>query len=350
VKTLVVLITSIAVLAAQSAGDGALGANHPKRAQCLTAGRGASPRCLAGKWYHPTSVWNTPIPAQAPVAPNSGSLIASFNEKWCKGGGCLGPTPVSVPSVWTATRTTPLVTVQINYPSCNARQVRAPIPPGAIASAPLDPEPSMAVMVPRGGVEWDFFKLTPPGATPLSSGPVCPATGNWAATVAARAKPGWTGSGSLSGAPRASGTLLGSGLIRPRDTRAPVGATWDHALAFAYPGTLARARVWPALASDGPCTDAASCLPMGARLQLDPSIDCARWPTTTAEWQRQLCRTLQRYGMIVVDTGSGLLVQNPVSVGSYAYPWAPGWAALPADLAPHLRVIDWARWTGRRGG
>jgi hypothetical protein len=52
--------------------------------------------------------------------------------------------------------------------------------------------------------------------------------------------------------------------------------------------------------------------------------------------------------MIVVDTGSGLLVQNPVSVGSYTYPWAPGWAALPADLASHLRVIDWARWTGRR--
>jgi len=142
--------------------------------------------------------------------------------------------------------------------------------------------------------------------------------------------------------------LLGSGLIRPRDTRMSAGSVWDHAVALAYPGTLTGAYSWPAVGTDGTCADASACLPMGARLQLDPSIRCTAWPSITAEWQRQLCRTLQRYGMIVVDSGAALLAQNPVSIGSYVYPWAPAWGGLPADLAPHLRVIDWTRWTGRR--
>jgi hypothetical protein len=54
--------------------------------------------------------------------------------------------------------------------------------------------------------------------------------------------------------------------------------------------------------------------------------------------------------MIIVDTGSAFITQNPVSLRNYAYPWEPGWATLPADLATHIRVIDWTRWTGRRAG
>jgi hypothetical protein len=64
-------------------------------------------------------------------------------------------------------------------------------------------------------------------------------------------------------------------------------------------------------------------------------------------WQRQLCRTLQKFGLIVVDTGSALLVQNPISLGSYRYPWEPTWPTLPVELAARLRVVDWTKWTGR---
>src|SRR5204863_7067238 len=131
------------------------------------------------------------------------------------------------------------------------------------------------------------------------------------------------------------------------DAKAPPGSTWDHAVALAYPGTLAGAHAWPALSSDGRCADASSCLPMGARVQLDPSINCSKWPGVSSEWQKQLCRTIQRYGMIVIDTGAALEAQNPVSTGGYAYPWASDLRQLPADLAAHLRVIDWTRWTGR---
>jgi hypothetical protein len=201
-------------------------------------------------------------------------------------------------------------------------------------------------MVRDTGVEWDFFKLTKPGVTPLSSGPVCQATANWAATKVTKAAPGWTGSGTLRASIRGSGTLYGAGLIRPRDTKRKGASSWDHAIALAYRGTLAHAYAWPAVHSDGTCTDAGACLPMGSRLQLDPSIDCARWPSLSADWERQACRTLQRYGMIVVDTGSAMLAQNQSSLGAYVYPWAPHWNNLPTDLAARLRVIDWKRWTG----
>jgi hypothetical protein len=322
-------------------------ASGPRRCRSAPSSKHYWAGCISGRWYRPTSAWNTPIPVNPPIAPRSGSLISSFTNSWCVNAACLAPTMVSVPSVWVASSSTPLVTVQINYPTCNARRIRAPIPTGAVAAAPSDPEPSMAVLVSDTGVEWDFFKPTPPGAKPLSSGPICTATNNWAATLVARAKPGWTGSGTFRGAPRASGTLAGSGLIRPRDTERLAGSAWDHAVALSYRGTLAGKFVWPAISGDGTCTDSNACIPMGARLQLDPSIHCRKSAGLSGRWQRQLCRTLQTYGMIIVDSGSALLAQNPVSLRSYVYPWAPGWRHLPGALATHLRVIDWTKWTGR---
>jgi hypothetical protein len=348
-KTVVVLAAGICFFSTPFASERAFGSTGAQQPRCLSGlSDGPTSGCHRGRWYDATSAWNTPIPPHPPLAPNSTSLINAFNDRWCRNAGCLAPTMVSVPSVWTASSSTPRVTVRINYPACNARRVRAPIPVGSMTALPNDPEPTMAIMVSDTGVEWDFFKLTPPGATPLSSGPVCPATSNWAATVVVTAKPGWTGSGTWGGAPRASATLLGSGLIRPRDTKMGAGSTWDHALALAYSGTLAGGHAWPAASTDGTCSDSSACLLMGARLQLDPSVNCRTWTGLTGEWQHQLCRTLQRYGLIIVDSGSALLVQNPVSIGSYVYPWAPSWGSLPAELATHLRVIDWTRWTGRR--
>jgi hypothetical protein len=73
-----------------------------------------------------------------------------------------------------------------------------------------------------------------------------------------------------------------------------------------------------------------------------------------------MCRTLQRYGMIVADSGRGLIAENSVSGqaenppadpphnGKVA-PWRlpPYDQYLPQDLVARLRVIDWRHWTGR---
>ena len=53
---------------------------------------------------------------------------------------------------------------------------------------------------------------------------------------------------------------------------------------------------------DGSGTNKAIDVPEGARFQLDPSIDCDTWPSLRYVWQRQMCRTLQVYGAIIVDT------------------------------------------------
>jgi hypothetical protein len=321
------------------------------------SGTQAAAPSVSGNWYSSVSPWNTPIPVNPPIAPASGSMIAAMNQQWCPvasvSGGvqftrCIGPGFVSTPSAWIAQPTTPLVTVQVNYPRCDTRRVSIPIPAAAEPSSfDNDPEPVMTVMEASTGVEWDLFKVTRPGVTPKSSsgGATCSATSNWAATAVYRKSPGWTGLGTGGGSTRASGTWLGSGMIRKRDAQMPPGSTWSHALALAYPGTLRGTHVWPATGTDGRCTDPNGCIPMGARIQLDPSVDCASWPSLDGEWQRQLCRTLQRYGMIVVDTGAGLITEQLASVRPYVFPWErTGWKNLPADITPYLRVIDWTKW------
>jgi len=253
-----------------------------------------------------------------------------------------------------------MVAVEIDNPNagCRSSTVQVPIPAGAVASESGDPEPVMAVMQSATGEEWDFYKVTPPGVTPVNSAPAlnCPADSNWQAVIVAYHNPGWTGSGSGIST-RESGTFLGAGTIRPRDTQMAAGSTWDHAIALGYQGVTS-SYVAPAIISNGTCGDTSACVPMGARLQLDPSINCSTWSSISSEWMRQECRTLQTYGAIVVANGNGFIAEDDASAQSsnsaadgggsgYVYPWNTGGSThLPADLVSHLRVIDWTRWTG----
>ena len=129
-----------------------------------------------------------------------------------------------------------------------------------------------------------------------------------------------------------------------------MGATWDHALAFSYAGELDEVRfssisltsvppliahlitlrapiflgvqdVYPAKDNDGVCNDTSKCVPAGGRFQLDPSYPCSTTTALSLEWQRQMCRTLQVYGMIIIDKpcvwpcmGGGVHSENPFSV------------------------------------
>ena len=75
---------------------------------------------------------------------------------------------------------------------------------------------------------------------------------------------------------------------------------------------------------DGTCTDRSRCIPEGARLQLDPWINCSTWQLLTYEWQRQMCRTLQVYGGIIIDTndaGPTIANQWHGSLIGYTWPW-----------------------------
>jgi hypothetical protein len=269
------------------------------------------------------------------------------------------------------------VTVQINYPNCRNHTVQVPMSSGLNISAP--PYENKLVLMLANGDEWDFFDITPPGATPYDltaeGGPAaCPASDAWQAATAVRHHPGWTGKGSASLNWSDSNIPFGAGIIRQRDTQnARARGTWGHALMVVYAGNCAAGQahprfVYPASGGDGRATGS-SCAPMGARWQLDPSIDCDTWPSMVDKprWMKQMCRTLQVYGAITGHStvaqgdGDGIWTEWYGNLGAYKYPWqdrATGaWPSdyspkldLPADLLSHFRVIDWTKWRGRPGG
>ena len=253
-----------------------------------------------------------------------------------------------------------------------------PIPRGAKTPSELNPnnrEPTMVVMQRGTGSEWSMFKITAPGETPLSSvnSLRCPKNGDWNAIIVTKFDPatgagGWQGLANevcCSGA--ASQIYYPAGLVRPRDVRS-TAPTWGHALSMNYGGILAGAFVYPAKGHGGFCKNANSCVPMGARFQLDPSFDCSRTRLLVHRWERQACRTMQVYGMIVKDTmciwpcrGIGYDVVNSYAVrlpigrhvdggGSYRFPFdtASGYREMPVEILRHLHVIDWTKWTGAR--
>ena len=345
---LLLLLIAFVVVAALAAALAVLLSSRghaPSTTQAPVARSVRRDRFSARRWYAPTSIWNTPIAPNPKIAPNNASLIAALAQT-----PAIGVADDYTPAIWYATPNTRKVPVRIDVPRCNARTVWVPIPPGAIPDS--SSEGHMAIAQYGTGTEFDFYKAQSPSRPPKSSvyySRPCPTVNEW--TAAKVVTTNWeSGSGSLRFSTRGSGTTEGAGAILPRDTQMPPGATWDHALGMSYKNTCTDATRWcpvvaPATQEDGTCTDRSRCVPEGARFQLDPSLNCNTWPSLKYVWQRQMCRTLQVYGAIVVDTndaGPTFADQWHGSLIGYSWPWlSQGDLNLPRDLLSHFRVLDW---------
>jgi hypothetical protein len=320
------------------------------------------------RWYSVSSAFNKPIPAGTPYRANDASLIAYLDNAPLDM--ALGGTPAIY---FGDSATMPLLRVWDNHPTCHNSFVDAPIPPGAMSPWGMNnsnTQSTMSVMDRATGAEWDFYKVTAPGEPRLvSSGGVsgdCGSPDTWNAEIATQMGGGFIGLGNetcCSG--RASRTYQPTGMIRPRDTRLPAGATYDHALVGSYAAELS-SFVYPATGTDGGCTDTSICVPMGARFQLDSSYPCDTTPDLSQEYQRQICRTLKVYGWIVVDkpcnwpcSGGNIKGENPSAVqlnigngvdggGGYNYPYnsIATNKPIPTSLLSQMHVIDWTIWTG----
>jgi len=321
-----------------------------------------------------TSAFNQPIPPQTPYRPNDASLISALVNV---GGRPLGPN-LSSTAVYFADADTPPVTVHDNFPVCDSGTLQVPIPRGAKTPSQLNPnnlEPTMVVIHRRTGIEWSMYNVTAPGETSLSSGgsPRCPKNGDWNAIIVSKLDPasgkgGWQGLANeacCSGS--ASQIYFPAGLVRPRDVRSRA-PTFGHALSMSYGGVLRGAFVYPAKDHGGFCRQVSACVPLGARFQLDWRFDCSRTRLLVYRWERQACRTMQVYGMIIKDSmcvwpcrGVGYDTVNSYSVrlpigrhvdggGSYQFPFdsASGYRAMPVEILRHFHVIDWTKWTGAR--
>ncbi|OLO99700.1 hypothetical protein BVU76_24235 [Mycolicibacterium porcinum] len=108
---------------------------------------------------------------------------------------------------------------------------------------------------------------------------------------------GWGGASTGSGASRLAG------VVRV----AEIAQGWiPHALAMQSNNVCAKVFRPPALKTDGQSTKP-GCLPEGARLQLDPSVDIDSLGLTPAE--RMVAEALQRYGAYIMDvSGSPLSI------------------------------------------
>ena len=145
-------------------------------------------------------------------------------------------------------------------------------------------------------------------------------TASWGA-VNSMSGSGWGGASTGAGASR-----LG-GVIRVSEISAGV---IDHALVVQTDTACASVFRAPALKTDGDSTRS-DCLPEGARLQLDPSIDVSRIAGITPG-EKAVARALQRYGAYVIDRGGAPLSMS-FEVAPDATPSSPGSAYAAAGLS-----------------
>jgi hypothetical protein len=281
----------------------------------------------------PDTIWRTPVPPDAPVDPRSAEFVARMGEL----------EPVIAVRSYTAAifragddSPTYRIAPTAEYATPEAVLDKVPIPDHA------QPDPAgdrhMAVLDERTDCVFEFYRAqrTPEGwtaewinATPLDGDGIYP--------------------DGLS--TRASGISITAGLIWPEELRS---GRIDHALVFAYPFTSRNGPVPPATRSDGGGTEV-NALPIGARVVLDPAVDLATLALTPTELM--VAEALQKYGMILADSGGGLslFAVHPQSYPAdpYAAYWGPAIfaslaglpvekfkvLALPAPQAPYLGPV-----------
>jgi hypothetical protein len=106
------------------------------------------------------------------------------------------------------------------------------------------------------------------------------------------------------------------------------GAPINHALVFAVPDTCGGGYRYPASKTDGQNSDA-GCIPEGARIQLDPSVNCN---SVTTGLDNSVCHALQTYGAYDIDSGADMGI-------GFAMEAQPNGSSTPASSSN----IPWAK-------
>jgi hypothetical protein len=292
-----------------------------------------SERCQ--RFFAPTSVWNQPLAADAPLDPQSPRLVAALRQQVATAVGrkywpTVNTTQYSTP-VYEVPENQPRVAVTLDdgatYRQTLREALRAvPIPPGAQAAAGSDQH--MVIWQPSTDTMWEFWKMHPVGGTwhAKSAGEMKDVSANAGYFTYPQGSP-W-------GATATSLPLLG-GLMLPNEL---AHRHIDHALAMAIPRP--RASLWslPAQRTDGWVRDAGA-VPEGTRFRLDPTVDVASLGLPPA--LAAMALAAQRYGIIVRDTSAtpSFYAEDPLSLGGNPYPDIFGHQAI----GPLLARFPWDR-------
>ncbi|HWI74894.1 MAG TPA: hypothetical protein VNT55_23230 [Baekduia sp.] len=305
------------------------------RAVAAGAERLDSPRCA--RFFSPRSVWNTAVPADAPIDPRSAAMVADLgaqvrDAEQRRYGPTINTINYSTPVVEVA-RNQPRVRVTLDDTATYRRPVRAalrsvPLPGDARPAAGTDAH--LVLWQPSTDTMWEFWKLRR-------------ARDGWHAKAAGRIRHVARSKGILPALEGATATSLplAGGLIRPEQLRA---GRIDHALALAIPRPRAGVWTFPAQRTDGFVRDAAA-LPEGAHLRLDPALDVRALGLPPG--LQTLALAAQRYGMVVRDTAGTVALyaeapttQRPISYRD-VFGDGPVWellSRLPWDRLQVLRM------------
>ncbi|MET0452911.1 MAG: hypothetical protein ABW137_13865 [Mycobacterium sp.] len=229
-----------------------------------------------------SSPFRTPIPDDVAVDPGSDAMIRAVT-----GDGNLHAALVEfgIP-IFSADAQTPTYTVPCratDWGPCPFDGRQIPIPDGARPHTGSDG--AMVVVDESTRTSYEFWQA-------INS------DGGWSTEFAAINDidgSGWSGAATGSGASRLAGVI--------RIAEVQQGSI-SHALAMQTNNVCEGAPRPPALKSDGRSTSP-DCLPEGARLQLDPSLDLDSLNLTAGE--RMVAVAMQRFGGYIVDVGGAPL-------------------------------------------
>jgi hypothetical protein len=269
------------------------------------------------RFYSPTSFWNTSLPDNAPLDPDSEAIVAAFDsliesELQARTGPAINTTEYSVP-VYTVPRNQPTVRVTLDAPNAPALQAAwSAVPMPADAHPATGTDARLVIWQPSSDKLWDFWRARHEedgwhaawgGATQnVSSASGLPDAESWPG-----AQPWW-------GTSACSLGIVG-GLISIEDLEMGV---INHALQIAIPNVRAGVYASPALRTDGSTEDPLA-LPEGAHLRLDPNLDLEslQLPRPTLI----IARAAQRYGIFVTNGGRDVAfqAQDPTPTGTEPY-------------------------------
>lgn len=237
-----------------------------------------------------TSPFNVPVVRSPVLDPNSTAMVGRIARD---GMGYANLVEFGIP-VYEAGPSTPQATVRCTiteWGPCPFGPAPRPIPPSARPSAGSDG--AMVVVDRATGTIDEYWR-----AAPTADG----WTTAWGA-INSLTGSGWGGGSTGAGASRLAG------VVRVAEIQA---GSIPHALVVQSDNVCAGIVRAPAVKTDGDSTRP-DCIPEGARLQLDPTIDVAAIPGITPG-EVTVARALQVYGAYLIDrAGTSLAVSFEVA-------------------------------------
>jgi hypothetical protein len=291
-----------------------------------------APHCQ--RFFSPTSFWNAPLAAAAPLDPSSPTITSALlklvnSERATHFGPSINTTQYSTP-IYTVPSSQPLTPVVLDRYQPYAAPLRqkladgVPIPPGAQAA--LGSDEHLVVWQPASDKMWELWHAHLVGSTWHADwgGYMSHVDSDYGVFPGGKVVP-W-------GATATGMPLLG-GLVTLADLRR---GFIDHALAFALPDT--RALYWslPAQRTDGGMSGP-NTIPEGAQFRLPATLDIASLGLPPLV--RMIADAAQKYGMFLRDTSATTTFygEDPMPTGSGAWTAAFG-GATPGSL---MALFPW---------